>query len=114
MEPVDRVYSMLGILSGDIRRQIIVDYSAKNRRDYWRTYVQLFKALLRQHGTLYLLPVSTAAPSAKLPWCPDVNGMAERYDLHVVSTGAGLVPEGHVQRTETLTPDTFCSGSDEI
>jgi hypothetical protein len=69
---------MLGILSDDIRRQIIVDYSAKNRRDYWRTYVQLFKALLRRHGTLYLLPVSTAAPSAKLPsWCPDVSGMAE-------------------------------------
>ena len=91
-EPVDRVYAMLGILSDDIRWQIIVDYSAKNRKDYWRTYVQLFKALLRRHGTLYLLPVSAAAPSAKLP---------ERYDLHVVGTGARLVPEGHVQHTET-------------
>jgi hypothetical protein len=78
MEPVDRVYSVLGILSDDIRQQIIVDYSAKNRRDYWRTYVQLFKALLCRHGTLYLLPVWTAAPSTKLSsWCPDVSAMAE-------------------------------------
>jgi hypothetical protein len=49
-ELVDWVYAMLEMLSDDIRQHIIVDYSAENRRDYWRTYVQLFKALLRRYG----------------------------------------------------------------
>ena len=71
-------------------------------------HVRLFKALLRQDGTLYLLPVCRRClPPGYLLGIPTSTAGTERCDLDVVSTRAGFAPEGHVQHAGITNADHF-------
>ncbi|KAJ4363217.1 hypothetical protein N0V83_010337 [Neocucurbitaria cava] len=77
-EPVDRIWGVAGLLSGDKRQELasIVDYSATGRKEYWKTYLGAFKILMTEMQTLQLLSIPPVLRSQKdvLPtWCPDIS-----------------------------------------
>jgi hypothetical protein len=77
-EMVDRVWSIVGLLSPEIQNQLarVVDYSERGREEYWRTYIQFAKTVFLS-GSLDLLnlPLAMQRPSEQhLPsWCPNLS-----------------------------------------
>jgi hypothetical protein len=54
-ELVDAVYALLGLMDSEVRKQITVDYTLKNRQEYWKLYIDLGHILLKQPPHLLLL-----------------------------------------------------------
>lgn len=74
-QPVDAVYAVLGLMDADVRKQITVDYSRKNREEYWNLYVELGHILLKRPPYLLLLTdASSLDRPLQLPsWCPNFS-----------------------------------------
>jgi hypothetical protein len=65
-EPVDRVWSFLGLAPPDIQQSapLFIDYSPEGRRDYHRAYKSFVRLLLPKDPSLFIL---SAAPSLRVP-----------------------------------------------
>ena len=92
-EPVDRVYGVLAILPRQSRDKIRVDYSATNREQHWRTFIELFAALIQSEGPRALSMVPSRGRCHELPSrCPDfrfensMNSLGKHYT-------AGIMPD---------------------
>jgi hypothetical protein len=77
-EPVDRVWSIAGLMDAEIQKELapLVDYSDRGRADYWRTYLQFAKTVFvsGQSHDLLNLPPSVRPPKVQLPsWCPNLS-----------------------------------------
>lgn len=76
-EPVDRLWSMLGLVHPHVRNEIpdlvSIDYSEDGRRHFWRPYIALAKRWIEEDSTLMLLSRATSQEKPKeLPsWCPN-------------------------------------------
>jgi hypothetical protein len=79
-EPVDRVYAAFGMaesFDAIYRKNIPIDYSLQNRRDYWKTYTVFGKLAIMHEPHLRLLSVveSVDRPEALPSWCPNLNSV---------------------------------------
>ncbi|CAO2651357.1 Nn.00g039270.m01.CDS01 [Neocucurbitaria sp. VM-36] len=77
-EPVDRIWGVAALLSGDKRQKLasIVDYSVTGRKEYWKTYLGAFRILITEMQTLQLLsipPVIRTQRDVIPTWCPDIS-----------------------------------------
>ncbi|KAH5518992.1 hypothetical protein HBI24_199210 [Parastagonospora nodorum] len=76
-EPVDRIWSIAGLLSEELQAKLItaVDYSEQGRGEYHKTYVKFFKAAIMtaQSVSLLILPPTIGRDDDLLPsWCSDL------------------------------------------
>jgi hypothetical protein len=77
-EPVDRVWSIVGLMDAEIQKQLapMVDYSDRGRSEYWKTYLQFAKTAFvsGQSHDLLNLPPSINRSGMHLPsWCPNLS-----------------------------------------
>lgn len=78
-EPVDRVWSQLGLLPPDlvtlVREADIIDYSEHGRREYWKSYFNFMKVLYaydeRQFFVLIFEDLGRGRNLLLPSWCPD-------------------------------------------
>lgn len=86
-EPVDRVWAIVGLLQRGLRDRLSsqVDYSAKGRDEYWKTWIMFAKLLMNEYRGMNLLHIApTREPKfPKLPsWCPNLSGRSAcRMDI---------------------------------
>ncbi|KAH6839287.1 heterokaryon incompatibility protein-domain-containing protein [Alternaria alternata] len=78
-EPIDRVWAIVGLLQRDLRDRLssCVDYSAKGRDEYWKTWIMFAKALMDEpHGMslLHIPPTREPKPPHLPSWCPNLSG----------------------------------------
>lgn len=100
-EPVDKVYGLLAVMPLEIRKRIVVDYSLASRREYWHTYIHMFKILLETEGTRALSMTPSRNRCPELPsWCPDfssdssINSFGKLFTAGILtSNGDELVPK---------------------
>jgi len=80
-EPIDRVWAIVGLLQRDLRNRLSswVDYSAKGRHEYWKTWIMFAKTLMGETCGMSLLhiPPTRELKSPHLPsWCPNLSGIS--------------------------------------
>ncbi|CAN9148533.1 unnamed protein product [Alternaria sp. RS040] len=86
-EPVDRVWAIVGLLPRGLRDWLSsqVDYSAKGRDEYWKTWIMFAKLLMNEYRGMNLLHIApTREPKfPQLPsWCPNLSGRSAcRMDI---------------------------------
>jgi hypothetical protein len=73
--PVDRVWSLLGVLHSSVRDALYPDYSAEGRRNYLIAYLKFMRVFLPTDTRLtFFSYISCVEPSPGMPcWCPDFN-----------------------------------------
>jgi hypothetical protein len=76
-ELVDRVWAIVALMSPVIQEKLslVVDYSERGRKEYWRTYIQFAKTVFMS-GSLHLLniPPSMGRGNEHVPsWCPNLS-----------------------------------------
>jgi len=81
-EPVDRVYSLLGLdanLGLNYASLIPVNYSCEAKRRYINTYMDFGKAALRIEPMLFLLHMTSSQvrPDGLPSWCPNLGSRME-------------------------------------
>jgi hypothetical protein len=78
-EPIDRVWAIVGLLKRDLRDRLSsqVDYSAKGRDEYWKTWIMFAKLLMNEYCGMSLLdmpPTREPKPPHLPSWCPNLSG----------------------------------------
>ena len=78
-EPVDRVWAIVGLLPRGLSDRLSsqVDYSAKGRDEYWKTWIMFAKALMNEPGGMSILqmpPTREPKPPHLPSWCPNLSG----------------------------------------
>ncbi|CAN9191102.1 unnamed protein product [Alternaria alternata] len=78
-EPIDRVWAIVGLLRKDLRDRLSswVDYSAKGRDEYWKTWIMFAKAPIDESRGMSLLnmpPTREPKPPQLPSWCPNLSG----------------------------------------
>ncbi|KAH5396522.1 hypothetical protein HBI42_164840 [Parastagonospora nodorum] len=86
-EPVDRIWSIVGLLSEELQAKLTsaVDYSEQGRAEYYKTYFKFFKAAIMtvQSVSLLMLPPTIGRDDDLLPsWCTDLAAKPA-CDLHI-------------------------------
>jgi hypothetical protein len=76
-ELVDRVWSIVGLMNPEIQKQLalVIDYSERGRKEYWRTYIRFAKTVFMS-GSLHLLnlPPHMGRTNKHVPsWCPNLS-----------------------------------------
>ena len=94
-QPIDRVYAVLGLIDKQLRSRIPIHYDPDSRRQYWRTYVQFFKAIVDTFadGAYYFTSLfHTGRQTAELPsWCPDLLVSHKLSRPVMTMSGAGQI-----------------------
>ena len=82
-EPLDRVYAVLGLVDEATRKEIVIDYSAKARRQYWTVYLNMVATLLVEDTHLFLLSIAASEhrPPGLPSWCPNLKSAHPRFRL---------------------------------
>ncbi|SPO00770.1 uncharacterized protein DNG_03518 [Cephalotrichum gorgonifer] len=100
-QPADKVYSILGLISQEIRRLIVPDSSS----DHWTVFVRLGKAFLQHHGPdLFILAPSVERPAELPSWMPNLScppsmaplgysGRAGKIDVVLGNVAERSIPE---------------------
>ena len=81
LEPIDRVWGLLGLLSPKLRAKVreadIIDYSPAGRREFWRSYLAFMKVLHDFDVTDFFHVITddiARESNVNLPsWCIDFN-----------------------------------------
>jgi Heterokaryon incompatibility protein (HET) len=90
LEPVDRVYAILGLFDPEIRAQVDIDYSPASTKNYWKAYTQFFKALMLRAPHMAVMGLSSEEKLAHLPsWCINFNSTQNTSILVPIGIGAG-------------------------
>jgi hypothetical protein len=93
-EPVDRVYSLLGLLGETARQALPIDYSAQNRNNPWPLFTSLGKFKLNTEGfQLFVLLSSSKVPEGVASWLPNLLGPG--YSQNLYFERAGFPPDGY-------------------
>ena len=99
-EPLDRVYAVMNLLADDdIRSQITISYAENDKEQYWKTYAQLFNALITKFldgGYFFTTMMIGHRGRKEMPsWCPDLtqHGDPTRPYIPRGIMGAGKIPE---------------------
>jgi hypothetical protein len=77
LEPVDRVWAMLGLFMPFVQKHLrnahFIDYSDDARKNYWRTFALVTKWHLPFEKNLYFLSLATTQrrPTGMPSWCAD-------------------------------------------
>ncbi|MCJ1316715.1 hypothetical protein MMC15_002036 [Xylographa vitiligo] len=71
LKPIDKVYSILALITDEARQSLTVDYSLQDK--FWIPYLQLASFLLTQNRCLQLLSAaqSVVRPESLPSWCPN-------------------------------------------
>jgi hypothetical protein len=80
-KPVDKVYGLLGILGGPVRKAIKVNYEA-NDEQYWNAYSELARHIITtdSHAFWLLCMASSRERPEELPtWCPNFHSLTANY-----------------------------------
>lgn len=68
-QEVDKVYSILGLISQEVRAKIVVNYSV----DHWTLFIRFAQELLRHHGPDIFILAPSAERTPELPsWVPNL------------------------------------------
>ncbi|MCJ1439314.1 hypothetical protein MMC27_008706 [Xylographa pallens] len=75
LKPVDKVYSILALITDEARQSLTVDYSVQTQ--FWIPYLQLGGFLVTRGRCLELLSVaqSVVRPAGLPSWCPNWNSV---------------------------------------
>ncbi|MCJ1386581.1 hypothetical protein MMC17_009707 [Xylographa soralifera] len=75
LKPIDKVYSILALITDEARQSLTVDYSLQDQ--FWIPYLQLAGFLVTQDRCLQLLSAaqSVVKPEGLPSWCPNWNSV---------------------------------------
>ena len=108
-EPVDRVYGLLGLMKESVKKEVVVDYSAESRVQYWRAYISLAKLIIRSHHLALLMSAASEERPPQLPsWVPNWNSRAS-----TVAVGRHFHAGYHLN-SKILFEDNLIPNSDSI
>ncbi|KAH7129238.1 heterokaryon incompatibility protein-domain-containing protein [Dactylonectria macrodidyma] len=95
-EPVDKVYSILGLINPEVRAKIVIDYKI----DPWSIFIRLAQELLKHHGPdVFILAPSVERPPELPSWVPNLLSsplMTHAWYKHTASKleeATGVDPE---------------------
>jgi hypothetical protein len=90
LEPVDRVYAILGLFGPEIRAQVDIDYSPASTKNYWKAYTQFFKALMLRAPHMAIMGLISEEKLTPLPsWCINFDSTQDASILVPMGIGAG-------------------------
>ena len=96
-EPVDRIWAVVALLSGDVQQLIsdshVVHYTEVGKQQYWKSYLSFMQLLGLQHPLDFWMTILSCQGLTKHPhlpsWCPDFNGK-RHHDQLLLGTRAGF------------------------
>ena len=97
LEPIDRIYALIGIMHPYFQEQIVVDYSLSSRDHYWKVYARFIR-LVNAIGQMHIFwdnRERTRLPDQPT-WCYNFNGEPVSTWIQagmMNSIGAGCVPD---------------------
>lgn len=104
-EPVDRIYSLLGLADTVTKQVLVPNYSPEHRRDYWKLYLKA--ALSHLHDGFQVRSLLQATSMKKLPqlpsWCPNFNSLPKAAALPIREVRLEGQPRRDIGRLEIET-----------
>jgi hypothetical protein len=85
-ELIDRIWAIYGLLDEDLQNKLahMVDYSDQSRKEYWKTYINFTKTVIKARQSLDLLnmPPSITKHDLNMPsWCSDISNRFACLDI---------------------------------